>query len=102
MSEYVPERGYTLGPTLSPGEDPWPLLWEQRDNDSCLHRWERVVVIRAGRNPEPVVRCSSCHVPRCGDSDERDPCMERRHHRTVHIRLHGEFEPVGGYLKEES
>jgi hypothetical protein len=27
--------------------------------------------------------------------------MERRHHRTVHITLHGAFEPVGGYLRDE-
>ena len=98
--EYVPERGYWVGPTLAVGEHPWPLLWEQRENDTCLHTWERVVVRFNGlRDNEPVVRCRECHVPRCGHSSDRDPCMERRHHRTVHITLHGEFEPVGGYLR---
>lgn len=98
---YVPERGYWIGPDLATGEDPWPLLWEQRDNDSCAHRWERVVVHRKGTKSEPVVRCSECRVPRCGHSDDPDPCMERRHHRTVHIYLGGEFAPIGGYLRDD-
>lgn len=101
--EYVPERGYWVGPTLPLGEDPWPLRWESRPgNDECAHHWERVVVQRRFLGTEPVVRCRECHVPRCGHSDERDPCMERRHHRTVHLHLSGTFEPVGGYLRDES
>lgn len=100
--EYVPERGYWLGDDLALGEDPWPLLWEQcAYNDDHNHEWERVVVHRAGVDPEPVVRCLGCHVPRCGHSDDRDPCMERRHHTLVHIRLHGGFDPVGGHLPPE-
>lgn len=99
---YVPERGYALGPDLAPGEDPWPLLWEQNQGiDNCPHAWERVVVHRRFSEAEPVVRCHACHVPRCGHSDDADPCMERRHHRTVHIHLSGRFAPVGGYLKDE-
>lgn len=99
--EYVPERGYWLGPLLDLGESPWPLLWEQQDGlDECLHEWERVLVQRPGQPaPEPVVRCrKACSAPRCGHSDDRDPCMERRHHGGTHITLHGSFEPVGGYL----
>ena len=97
--DYVPERGFWLGPTLPVGERPWPSRWE-RTADECPHqRWERVVVRHHGRTAdEPVVRCVFCHVPRCGHSDEADPCMERRHHRTVHVYLSGRFEPVGGML----
>ena len=36
-----------------------------------------------------------------GPTDARAPCMEPRHHRTTHITLHGSFEPVGGYLRDE-
>lgn len=101
-SGYVPERGYWLGPMLPPGQDPWPLFWERRPNlDDCPHEWERVIVRRKGRPDEPCVRCRKCSAPRCGDSTERDPCMERRHHRTTHLTLSGSFEPVGGYLREE-
>ena len=98
---YVPERGYWIGPTLAVGQDPWPLFWEQIGGlDACPHAWERVVVRRAYSPDEPVVRCRNCTAPRCGHSDDRDPCMERRHHRTTHLTLHGSFKPVGGYLKE--
>lgn len=102
--DYIPERGYWLGPNLPPGEVPWPLFWEQQPNlDDCLHVWERVTINRphAHNGPEPVVRCRVCSAPRCGHSTDADPCMERRHHRTVHLTLHGSFEPVGGYLKGE-
>lgn len=93
IGRYVPERGYWIGPrdllpeqrpTLAVGQDPW-----------------RVVVRRVGGADEAVVRCRNCTAPRCGHSDDRDPCMERRHHRTTHLTLHGSFEPVGGYLRDE-
>lgn len=100
---YVPERGYWVGPTLGFAEAPWPLFWEHMEKlDECDHVWERVVVRWQNKPEEPVVRCRFCHAPRCGDSTDRDPCMERRHHRTVHLRLSGYFEPVGGYLKDEA
>lgn len=102
MAEYVPERGYWIAPDLPAGEPPWPVGWEQRDNDTCLHQWERVVITTRRHDPEPVVRCRECHVPRCGSSTDHDPCMERRHHRTVHLRLSGKFDPVGGYLTDEA
>jgi hypothetical protein len=100
MAEYVPERGYWTGPTLDAGERPWPLLWEQGDViDTCRHEWERIVISDSHPEPmEPAVRCRICHTPRCGHSDDHDPCMERRHHRGIHIRLSGQFDPVGGYL----
>lgn len=103
MSEYVPERGYWLGPTLEPGALPWPTSWEQVPNlDDCPHEWERVVQrFRGERADEPVIRCRNCSAPRCGDSMDADPCMERRHHRTTHLTLRGSFEPVGGYLRSE-
>jgi hypothetical protein len=103
MSEYVPERGYWLGPVLRPGERPFGEgFWEGRPGiDECRHEWERVTVPNGYPSNEPVVRCRICLVPRCGHADDRDPCMERRHHRTVHITLHGAFEPVGGYLRDE-
>lgn len=99
---YIPERGYWTGPTLEVGESACPMLWEQRDGlDDCPHVWERVVIRFHGqRDDEPMVRCRNCASPRCGDSTDVNPCMERRHHRTVHIRLDGEFDPVGGYLRE--
>lgn len=101
-SEYVPERGYWIGPELPVGTPPWPLFWEQQDGlDDCPHEWERVEYRPRYLEPEPVVRCRKCRAPRCGHSDDRDPCMERRHHRTTHITLHGSFEPVGGYLRDE-
>ena len=105
MSEqYVPERGYWIGPVLDVGELPWPLFWEQRESlDDCLHEWERVVQrFHSSREDEAVVRCRNCQSPRCGGSTDPDPCMERRHHRTTHLTLSGRFEPVGGYLKDEA
>ena len=112
-AQYVPERGYWTGPTLEPGERPWPTGWEwewawddtaprgarvkAKRITECPHRWE-LVQVHEWNGLEPVVRCQVCHIPRCGHSDDRDPCMEPRHHGGVHIALHGSFEPVGGYL----
>jgi hypothetical protein len=98
---YVPERGYSIGPTLPTGEPPWPLMWEQRDNDTCAHQWEVVTLPARDQwtETERCVRCSLCHTPRCGHSEERDPCMERRHHQGLHMYLSGEFEPLGGILR---
>lgn len=90
--------GYTEGPTLPHNELPWPLAWERRVDESCAHEWERCLLL-AGPSRyrrERVVRCRRCHVPRCGHSEDADPCMERRHHRGLHIRLSGAFEPLGG------
>lgn len=97
--------GYRIGPVLAPDEAPWPIGWESdpRIDDGHAHDWERVTVHlrHEARNPF-VIRCATCHAPRCGHSLDRDPCMERRHHDGLHITLLGRFEPVGGYLRDES
>lgn len=93
--------GYAEGPTLQHNEPPWPLGWEQdpRIDDGHGHQWERCLLLADGpqrHHSEHVVRCSVCHAPRCGHSEDSDPCMERRHHRGLHIRLSGAFAPLGG------
>lgn len=90
--------GYRVGPTLAPGERPWPLQWEQDPAaDSCLHEWETVLLPPAhGLRFEEAVRCTHCHTPRCGHSGDDDPCMRRRHHRGDHVTLSGTVWPVGG------
>lgn len=97
--------GYACGPTLYPWQAPWPQRWESDPAiESCAHRWERVHLLADGkyrRFEEHVVRCADCHAPRCGYTQDEDPCMERRHHRGVHIHLSGRFEPLGGYLRPE-
>lgn len=51
-----------------------------------FHHW---IVLRLGdvlepdacRDPdERMVICSGCYVPRCGHSDELNPCLWPRHH----------------------
>lgn len=98
--------GYTVGPVLAPGEDPWPTGWEQdpRIDDGHPHVWETVLLgarkpgFRPGRRSrvEEVVRCHICHAPRCGASTDPDPCLERRHHQGDHVTFAGHREPVGG------
>lgn len=99
---------YSIGPTLQPDEPPWQLMWEQdpRIDDGHAHQWQRVHLIADGqrrRFEEDVIRCATCHVPRCGGTAETDadPCMERRHHRDMHIHLSGGFRPLGDLLREE-
>ena len=94
--DYVPERGYRA--TDKVVVRPWPYGWEQSSkiDDGHPHDWELVYVRPSEHmDVEPVVRCAVCLAPRCGDSDERDPCMSRRHHRDLHITLQGRFYPVG-------
>ena len=109
--------GYIEGPTLANDVDPWPLGWEWewgwnadepdkrrravRIDDGHPHEWERCLLLADGPRryrDEHVVRCAVCHVPRCGHSGDEDPCMERRHHKGLHIYLSGRFEPLGGIL----
>ncbi len=95
--------GCNEGPTLHHDEPPWPILWEQdpRIDDGHAHQWERCLLLSDGPKrwrTEEVVRCAVCHAPRCGHSDDADPCMERRHHTSLHIYLSGRFEPLGGLL----
>lgn len=94
-------------------ESPFVDRWERnpRTDDGHAHDWERVYYRREGGGgwmgpkvelePEPVIRCAVCHCPRCGESRCADPCMERRHHDSLHIYLSGRFEPLGGYLRDE-
>ena len=93
--------GYVEGPTLRDDEDPWPLRWESSVNESCAHVWERVTLLAGPRRwqAEQVIRCRLCRVPRCGHSNDADPCMERRHHDGLHIYLSGRYEPLGGILR---
>lgn len=94
------DRGYTIGATLAPDEQPWPYSWEQdpRIDDGHGHDWECVLLVGNGKQrrfTEEVVRCATCRVPRCGSSTDDDPCMERRHHRSLHIHLSGRYRTLG-------
>ena len=92
-------RGYRVGPMLAAGVDPWPLRWESSVDESCAHEWEIVTMPEwRGRRAANVIRCATCHAPRCGHSTDDDPCMERRHHDGLHIYLSGRYEPLGGIL----
>jgi hypothetical protein len=79
--------------------EPWPLLWEQMPGlDDCLHDWEPLSIeVRPLVWDDTCERCRRCQSPRC----IRQGCIERRHHRTLHIFEDGAFEPVGGYLDDE-
>ena len=91
--------GYRVGPTLAPGERPWPITWEQdqRIDDGHRHVWESVLLGAADhQRVEEVVRCSICEAPRCGTSTDPDPCMRRRHHRDCHRLLSNRREHIGG------
>lgn len=86
--------GAIQGPTLRSGERHWPIGWEQTPGiDECHHIWEHVLITTPdGSGNEVVIRCRECHVPRCGDSGDSDPCMYRRHHRGAH-RLFSQWIP---------
>jgi len=92
------QGGYAVGPTLKPGESAWPCQWEQdpRIDDGHLHAWESVVVTSAVGGFDEVVRCASCHAPRCGNVHDDDPCMNRRHHFDCHRYRSGRREHLGG------
>lgn len=101
----VTDRGYILGGSLPPDVPPWPLRWESdpRIDDGHAHEWECVLLQADGRRRrfvEEVVRCAACHAPRCGGSTDDDPCMERRHHRDLHVYLSGWFRALGDLLPD--
>ena len=81
----------------------WPIRWESdpRIDDGHAHRWEMVVVQPRPGHREAVTRCAVCSAPRCGHTFDDDPCLERRHHRGMHIHESGRFEPLGGILPPE-
>ena len=65
------------------------------------HRW---ITLRLGDVLEPqLVRdpderhviCAACYVPRCGHSNDPDPCMMPRHHREAHEFVSGKTRLVG-------
>ena len=92
--------GYVVGPTLAPDERPWPLMWESdpRIDNGHGHIWETCLLSADGKHRvrvEEVVRCMVCHAPRCGHSVDRNPCMERHHHRVCHRFPNGATEHVG-------
>lgn len=95
MNWEIPDHGCDIGIHFPPGRLPWPTGWEQQVDESCAHQWE-VCTVHLGGGREIVVRCADCRVPRCGHFADRNPCMERRHHRDMHVYLDGSFEPVGG------
>jgi hypothetical protein len=83
--------------------DPWPWDWEQRpEKDTCAHDWQVYVTPNgSGGMPEPVLRCKTCHTPCCSNVStflSGDPCIERRHHKGLHIYESGSFASLGGIL----
>lgn len=65
--------GYRVGAVLAPGERPWDCQWEQdaRIDDGHAHDWETVLLGASDHDRvEEVVRCASCHAPRCGSSHD--------------------------------
>lgn len=66
-----------------------------------FHRW---IVLRPGdvlantRDPdERMVICKGCYVPRCGHSDDPNPCLLPRHHMVARsLPDEGHFCPVTG------
>lgn len=44
----------------------------------------------SGRDPdEMMVICRACYVPRCGHTNDPDPCMLHRHHEGLHAMASG-------------
>jgi hypothetical protein len=101
MTKPTANRGYAAGPMLAAGELPWPIGWESTVDEACVHDWQRVTLPEWHGPAENVVRCARCHVPRCGHTNDPDPCMERRHHDGLHIYLSGKFAPKGDILGPE-
>ena len=87
----------------TPTDDPWPSDWEQRpERDTCAHQWEvHTTPNGAYGKPEQVARCAACHTPRCGHVGDTDPCLERRHHDSLHIFESGKFAPLSGLLPSD-
>jgi hypothetical protein len=44
------------------------------------------------RANERMVLCESCWVPRCGHSNEENPCVLPRHHEELHLHTDGSTE----------
>jgi hypothetical protein len=72
--------------------------WEQQSGiDECAHDWWP----QAYREHDDTIafedKCEKCGCPRC----PLPGCVDRRHHRGLHIFEDGHFEPLGGILEPE-
>lgn len=73
--------------------------WEQKPGiDECAHEWHSIPFRNSDDTVGFVEGCKKCGVPRC----DSGTCVERRHHRSVHVFEDGSFEPLGGILGPES
>jgi hypothetical protein len=86
----------TLHTRTSP---PCPWNWESQPGiDTCAHWW-RLGLVVDWDFMDWTVYCERCRAPRCPSAlADNDPCMDRRHHRGVHVYLSGRFAPIGGRL----
>lgn len=68
---------------------PFHQWWEFRVGD--------VIESTSGNPDERMVICRACYVPRCGHTNDPDPCTLPRHHTEPHhFALSNKREPVGG------
>ena len=59
-------------------------------------------VLTNPRDPdERMVICQGCYAPRCGHSDEADPCILPRHHPELHLSESGELEDATSWPGSE-
>ena len=62
------------------------------------HAWivQRVgAMVEYPRDPDELLTvCRGCLVPRCGYTEETNPCILPRHHRERHLYLDGTQEPA--------
>jgi hypothetical protein len=82
------------------GDPPCPWDWDRNpDIDTCCHWW-RIGMVVWDDGYDYTVYCERCRAPRCSSAlSDNDPCMERRHHRGVHVYLSGRFLPIGYHLE---
>lgn len=75
--------------------------WHPQTDDGHGHEWHVVKIEPWPGRIEDMTVCRVCTAPRCGFTSDIDPCIERRHHRDMHIYASGRFEPLGGILPPE-
>jgi hypothetical protein len=77
--------------------------YDRDEVEACVyhpdHRW---IVLRMGDvHPDPydpdelMVVCRNCLVPRCGHTNDPNPCMLPRHHQEPHEFADGATREVG-------
>lgn len=89
--------------SFRPTKAPYPFWTDgQADPSTCTMQPHKFVEIRMGdalmfpRNPdERLVICKRCFVPRCGHTNDVDPCTLARHHLTDHVLVSGASYAVG-------